>query len=251
MELSTSTPPFRFAGHPVCALNGVQLIASITDLQGKTHTLKLFSYVLPPTLVPFLLGLADRFRLSFDLCFRDRSVGHLRIYAWKKTFPLTVKTKVWLKLSLTLQDSLETRDWQEIIVISILPAAAHAMQQTQCSSAFIFLPEPAHPFKASNITYLAPPWRHDKWNPTLSQMELWRLYLALKHTESSSMSKIIGKSLEEGLMPLGLKKELEFLRCSECTETSELSRKQKLVIPPEAPQTSWYYSKSCHTRFKT
>lgn len=54
-QLSPNTPPFRFAGRPICALYGVQLAATITDIKGRPRTLKLFAYVLPSTPISFLL----------------------------------------------------------------------------------------------------------------------------------------------------------------------------------------------------
>lgn len=46
--ISHRTPPFRLAGHPVCAL-GSNLAASIFDMKGNWHILKVFVYVLPST----------------------------------------------------------------------------------------------------------------------------------------------------------------------------------------------------------
>lgn len=65
-------------------------------------------------------------------------------------------------------------------------------------------------------------------------MNLYRLHRAMKHSESSSISKLIKKSLGDISILLWLKQEPESLLYSERVEISELSQKSKLVVSPEA-----------------
>lgn len=81
VELSARTPPFRFASHPVCALYGVKIAATITDIHGRPHVLKLFVCVIPPTPISFFLGLTDQLRPGFDICLREKHSSHLSITA--------------------------------------------------------------------------------------------------------------------------------------------------------------------------
>lgn len=53
--LSTNTQPFRFAGHPVCALYDVWPAAAAKDFEGKNHISKIFSYFCPSNTTLFYL----------------------------------------------------------------------------------------------------------------------------------------------------------------------------------------------------
>lgn len=90
IDLPSNMSPFRFAGHPIYALYGVQLAASIADIQGQTHSRKLFVYVLPPTPSSFLLGLTDQRRLGFDISLTENHSSYLRVSSWDTVFPLVV-----------------------------------------------------------------------------------------------------------------------------------------------------------------
>lgn len=107
-ELPARTPPFRFASHPVCALYGVKIAATITDIQGQPHVLKLSVYVLPWTSIQFLLGLAGQRRLGFDICLCEKHSSHLSITAIEAVFPLVVTSHVWLCFEPLHQSSAKT-----------------------------------------------------------------------------------------------------------------------------------------------
>lgn len=47
--LPANTPPFRFAGHPICTLYGVLIAASITKILGRQHTQDISVCYLPDT----------------------------------------------------------------------------------------------------------------------------------------------------------------------------------------------------------
>ena len=79
--LPDTTPPFRFAGNPVSALYDVQLVASLTEIQGKKHELKLSIYVLPPIPIPFLLESTESRRLGLKIGLCEQHASHLRISA--------------------------------------------------------------------------------------------------------------------------------------------------------------------------
>lgn len=83
-------------------------------------------------------------------------------------------------------------------------------------------------------TYLIPLWGRHNWTPTLSHMCLFRFNRALKHPETSDMSKVIHKSFGDALMPPELKAEIESICCWECAETPEIPRKLKILPPPES-----------------
>lgn len=84
INISPTTPPFRFAGHTISPLYGVRLAATIIYINGHPHTLKLFAYFLQSTPIPFLLGLVDQHRLSFEICLREGHSSHLKISTWQK-----------------------------------------------------------------------------------------------------------------------------------------------------------------------
>lgn len=55
IKLFPNTQPFRFVGHPLLALYGTQLVASIRDIYGKQHKLGIFAYVLLFTQISVLV----------------------------------------------------------------------------------------------------------------------------------------------------------------------------------------------------
>lgn len=114
-QLSTNTPPFRFAGRPICALYGVQLAATITDIKGRPRTLKLFSYVLPSTPISFLVRIVDQRRLCFDICLSEGHSSRLKISAWQKSFPITITSHVWIHFTPTHKFSGSSREWDDIL----------------------------------------------------------------------------------------------------------------------------------------
>lgn len=233
VDLPLNTPPFRFAGHPVRTLYGVKLAASIFDITGKRHILKIFVYVLPSTPIPFLFGLTDQRRLAFDICLREKHASHLRLTTFDAVFPLMVTSHVWLRFEPLHQCSPTTPDWDSIVSKSSFESSITHLNTVPPSMTFLIdsdssIPNEHHP------TYLLPPWRRDNWTPTISRMELFRLHRALKHPETTSLSKIIRQSLGQRPLLPELRKELDNFRCSECEETPELPRKPKLALPPEA-----------------
>lgn len=231
VALPANTPPFRFAGHPIRAMYGVKLAATLTDIQGHKHVLKIFAYVLPSTPIPFLFGLTDQRRLGFDLCLREQHSSHLRISAMGKVFPLLVTSHVWLRFEPRHPYSPDTAEWKDIISKSLFDSTT-AIVETLASSAFMVQQDEPHP-ESNTTTYLIPPWRRHNWTPTITRMELLRLHRALKHPEKSSISKILSHSLGDKPIPPELKKQLDEFRCSECAERPELPRKPKLALPPE------------------
>lgn len=81
--------------------------------------------------------------------------------------------------------------------------------------------------------YIITSWCHSNSIPIISRMELYHLHRALKHSELSSVSKLLRQSLADQPPPLDLKRELDRFRCLECVQTPELPRKPKFPLPAD------------------
>lgn len=79
IALGPGTKPFSFAGHPVQPLYAALLAARVRDVRGHIFFLKICAHILPPTPIPFLLGLVDQRSLGFDICLRKANATYLTI----------------------------------------------------------------------------------------------------------------------------------------------------------------------------
>ena len=89
IQLPSSFHPFRFAGQRVKALYAACLACTMTDMTGKQHVLHQVAFILPPTPIPFLVGLQTARQLAFDIKLREANKSHLRISNFQSDFHLT------------------------------------------------------------------------------------------------------------------------------------------------------------------
>lgn len=82
--------PFRFADYPMEAIYGACIVASVHNIQGHPHYFKSFTFVIPPTPIPFLVALKDQQRFGFNIFLRGGNDSHWKITTRHETFPLTI-----------------------------------------------------------------------------------------------------------------------------------------------------------------
>lgn len=188
LSLSPHTSSFRFIGHSVCALYGVQLTALISDLKGNTYALKVFAYVHSSAPIPFLLGLTDQRRLSFDICHCERFSSHLKISALHKICPLTVTSHVWLRFVPTRKCSSDLYEWDNIISKSIFDSLVRNNCSSTGTESMMHLVNSNEQSSPDNVitSYISSLWRRlletaDVSNGTLSSSH------SLKLSENSSL----------------------------------------------------------------
>lgn len=95
--------------------------------------------------------------------------------------------------------SSDSPDWYRIISKSVLTAITTLGHLKKALNCILISNVETLPYSIENI-FINLPWRRNNWEPTVSQMELYRQHSAFKHLESSFFSQPMRKSLGDAPM---------------------------------------------------
>ena len=185
--------PFRFAGHPIHAIYAVCLIAELTNSSGNVHLFRQVAFVLPPTPIPFLVGLQIQRTLSFDLCPRRNTDSHLKINALKSIHQLMVNSHVWLPFKTVNNEVERGFDWDHLIKSAF---RTHACDDTSSHDFFPVLCTNISPPATPTSTRIVPPWERDDWRSKLTEANLYHLHRVLRHSQATSMLNLFRQQRE-------------------------------------------------------
>jgi len=184
LSLPQNVKPFRFAGTSVPALHAACLIGKVTNTRGNTHILRQVVFVLPPTPIPFLVGLQTSRSHSFDICLRQGNSSHLKVNKWNNVFPLVINSHVWVNFEPCNRDPNPNFNWDE------LTSEAFTFAHTTTNFAYTVDSGPTTEIKRANDkkliktnealqTHIVPPWERDNWKTKLTEKNVDHLHKVL------------------------------------------------------------------------
>ena len=225
ITLPNDIRPFRFAGQPVRPLHASCLVCEITSISGKVYIFRQVVFVLPPTPIPFLVGLQTARKLAFNINLRENDASHLTITKWNDEFNLIVNSHLWLKFKPLNQDPGDKICWSKMISETIKPTNSNAN-----------LCFPVHQLDKilDRKARIIPPWEREGWKSNLNQDNITRLHENLRHPKPSAMIELFRRQSMEKQLPKGLIQKIteQGDNCKPCTEHALLPRTPKLAIPP-------------------
>lgn len=123
IELPNNEKPFLFAGTHVYTKYATCATVEITNKYGLRNYIRLVVFVLPPTPIPYLLGVKIARDLSFYLYLIEHDRSHLIIHKLKFLHQLVVKSHEWLKFKPCNQNTDQCLYWSyySIIQSRIMP----------------------------------------------------------------------------------------------------------------------------------
>ena len=218
IPLPESVKPFRFAGQHVKPLYAACLVAEVTDIHGKPYIFRQVAFVLPPTPIPFLIGLQTSRTLAFDIHLREGNNSHLTITRWNATFPLVVHSHSWLEFKPLNKDPQQKTNWAPLIGMTLEHLSTPSINFC---------------FPVSSIT---PPWEREGWNSNMNPDAVPKLHELLKHPSPTSLLDLYRRVNSDRKLPSALKHRIneESAKCKPCIEHASLPRTPKLSIPPPA-----------------
>lgn len=209
------------------------MTASVSDIQGNAHELRLFAFALPDAPILFLLGLRDQRRLGFDICLRTGNDSHLKVSQWGSVHHRTVTSHFWLSFKPQPVSKMEHRDFKYLI-----SSALSGSNSTYQSFVFTFS-EPVNP--AAPNPYVSPstifpilPCLREDWKSNLTPQHIPTLHKAVRHSERSALLKPTRQHSDFQSVPKDVISAIEILKYSECDKRRTLPRAPKLSLPPES-----------------
>ena len=235
--------PFRFAGSSVSAIFGVCLIATVCDIRGQQHYLRMFTFALPDTPIPFLVGLQTQRSLGFDVCLREANDTYVKVNAWDTMIPLSVTSHPWMNFKPCNVDPDPKFDWIPLIQKALDPS--HHPQATNIVALVKEFPVMPEEEKA---VFPVAPWKQDSWQSTLKPGQLDRLHRGLRHLENSAMLRLFRQQNNGKRLPAETRQQIEEYKCHDCAKHAQLPRVPKLALPPEpTPNVSASLDVMSHT----
>lgn len=134
-------------------------------------------FVLPPTLVRFLVGLQIAPGFSFNINLRLHNKRQLHITEWNAKLQLKVNSHVWLPLKPLNNDPDDFTPWDPLIQATML--------SSECQTIFAFPVSPP----SIKVTKKNPPlpWKRDRWNSNMNDQNIPRLHEVFEHRSPSAM----------------------------------------------------------------
>ncbi|MEM1282625.1 MAG: hypothetical protein AAGG81_03645 [Chlamydiota bacterium] len=219
--------PFRFAGNPIKALKLSCLVAEITSMDGKRHIFRQAVFVLPPTPIPFLIGLQIARKLAFNINLRENNGSHLNVTTWNTNFHLVVNSHIWIQFTPLNKDPETNVSWKPLI--------NDALHSEDSNSNFC-LPVSFRVENKSNKNFILPPWEREGWQSNMTPDNIQRLHENLRHPSPSSMIDLFRRQAADRRLPPKLLAKINerSAACKPCAEHASIPRTPKLAIPPPA-----------------